>query len=351
MENELSFIERSLFVEKLLSGVFFFRSENNLYKIVTPTAETRTLAEYLALEASEKLKFDELITSSKLKEELNRTGIWTFEQDKKLEASEEVVEELQLSIYRNFLNTKAKEALKKRLKAVRKTIAAARTKKTSLDAMTLEAYHGMVRDRVMVGLSIYDLNGKPCYSPINFLKQDSFLLDQAYSCWLEEHIVYNYVRLLSKTNPWRTYWDTKIGSIFSRPDCDLNSFQRHMILYSNMYDNARKSHEPPTQEVMDDDDAFDGWLVSQRKEAEKDRQQKGADAITGQRGGEVFIVADKEDKDRIYDLNTHSNRMALKNKIAEVKTSQGTIEEQNLTDVKRELRRQMIDEMQTSRKR
>ena len=102
-----------------------------------------------------------------------------------------------------------------------------------------------------------------------------------------------------------------------------------------MYDNARQSPEAPPDEVFNDDDAFDGWSTIQRKEADKYRDQKNADKISGQKGGEIFMVTNREDAENIYDLNTHSDRMKVKNRLKEVKQAGGeVIHEHQLSDVK-----------------
>ncbi|HAI41453.1 MAG TPA: hypothetical protein DCM40_26740, partial [Maribacter sp.] len=59
--------EKSFIVEKLLSGVIFFRFDGQIYKIVSPTPEKRTLAEFLAKEAGEGLNYNQLITKEQLK--------------------------------------------------------------------------------------------------------------------------------------------------------------------------------------------------------------------------------------------------------------------------------------------
>jgi hypothetical protein len=129
----------------------------------------------------------------------------------------------------------------------------------------------------------------------------------------------------------------------------LNLFQRNIILFSKMYENARQSPEAPPDEVFEDDDAFDGWMAVQRKEADKDRSKKNADKISGQKGDEIFMVTGKEDKEKIFDLNDHNERMAIKSKLAEVKAAGGEeIRESQLSDVKMRLQKELA-EMVTNR--
>ena len=155
--------EKSTIVEKILSGVVFFRAREVIYKITSPTRETRGLADFLASEASQELNFSQLITKKELKETLNSKGIWTYEDDSKLKASEETIEEIQISVYKNFFNSKAKQSLKRRLDGLRKAISQANQKKSSLDSVTLESYFDFIKDRFIIGMSLYDLKNTKTY--------------------------------------------------------------------------------------------------------------------------------------------------------------------------------------------
>ena len=86
--------ERATVVEKLLSGVTFFRYSSKVYKIVNPTKEIRALGDFLATEASQELNFSQLITKEELKQTLHLKGIWTFEEDERLKESEKTIEEI-----------------------------------------------------------------------------------------------------------------------------------------------------------------------------------------------------------------------------------------------------------------
>lgn len=334
---------KSTIAEKLLSGVIFFRTRNILYKIITPTRETRGLADFLAQEAAQDLNFSQLITKEELKKVLNNKGIWTYEDDSKLKISEDSIEEIQISIYKNFFNSKAKNALKRRLIGLRKVIAQANEKKTSLENVTLEAYFDFIKDRFIIGMSLYDINNSKIYDAERFFEQDSLMLDKAYDAWMTEYSMFPYLREVSRTNPWKSYWDScQNNSVFGSSTSDLNIFQRNIILFSKMYDNARQSQETPPDEVFEDDDAFDGWMAVQRKNAEKSRAKNTADKISGQKGDEIFMVTGKEDKDTIFNLNDHNERMAIRTKLSEVKAAKGEeIQESQLSDVQMKLQREL----------
>lgn len=342
--------QRATIVEKLLSGVTFFRYRSKIYKIINPTKEVRALADFLATEASQELNFSQLMTKEQLKETLHVKGIWTYDQEEKLKASEETIEEIQISIYKNFFHTKAKASLKRRLEGLRKAISKASEKKSSLDNITLEAYFDFIKDRFIVGMSLYDVNDNNIYNADDFFDQDSLMLDKAYDAWISQYAIFPHLREVSRTNPWKSYWDScNNNDVFASFTSELNVFQRNIILFSKMYDNARQSQEVPPDDVFEDDDAFDGWMAVQRKEAKKSREKANADKIAGQKGDEVYMVTDRDDADSIYNLNDFNDRMHIRRRQKEVEKGAGEkIHEHQLTDVKMRLQKELA-EMVTNR--
>lgn len=339
-------------VERLISGTTFFRSEGKIYKLVRPTAEIRTLACFLADEAADELNFSQLVTDEKLAEVLDRRGIWTYQNDADLKVSQEAIEDMQIAVYKNFFNTKSKKAAKNRLAGIRKVIEEALSRRATFFHSTLESYHSFIRDRFVAAMSLYDINNNKVYDAATIFSQSSHMLDKAYSGYMSQYMISPHIREFARQGIWKSYWDSSGGvNVFGGSPADMTVFQRHLILYSKMYDNARQGMETPPDEVFEDDDAFDGWMAVQRKENEKKRAQKNADAITGQKGDEIFMVSSQEDSDKIYNLNDHSNKMKIKNRLKEVKSKGGEeIREDQLTDVKMKLRKELVEMVTGNRK-
>lgn len=339
-------------VDMLISGVVFFRYNKKIYKVHSPSSEMRTLANFLSSEASEELNFSQLLTKKQLSELYNQKGIWTYEDEEKLKVSQDSIEDLQIAVYKNFFDTRAKESVKRRLVGIRKVISEALMKKGVLFNSSLETYYAFIKDRFLAAIALYDVNNNRIYNPDSIFTENSFMLDKAHDAWLSQYDTMSDVRGLALKGPWRHHWDTcKSIDVFGVPKSDLNIFQKNIVLFSKMYDNARESMDSPPSEVFDDNDAFDGWMASQRKEADKKRSQRNADAITKQKGDEIFMVTSGEDKDKVFDLNSYNDKMTIKNKLNEVRAKGGEeIREGELSDVKMKLRKELAQMVTGNRK-
>ena len=114
-----------------------------------------------------------------------------------------------------------------------------------------------------------------------------------------------------------------------------------------MYDNAYQSMDCPSDEVFEDDDMFDGWMIDQRRNQEKQQKQKETDTLNNvpDKAQEVFVTAtSREDANKIYDMNTPTARKIIKQRAETIEASDGRVEAQSLLDTQIELRNQQREE-------
>ena len=104
--------------------------------------------------------------------------------------------------------------------------------------------------------------------------------------------------------------------------------------------------ECPSDDVFEDDDMFDGLMIDQRRTREKEHKQKELDYMQNipDKAQEVFVFApNREDADKIYDLNDTAGRMKIKQR-TEMIEKLGSVEAKDLPDTKMELRNQQMEE-------
>ena len=335
---------REFLVTKMLSGVSYFKTKDKIYKLSNPDSETRYLGEYLADLAGDDFKFKELMTREEVKDVLAQRNIWTPQDDNNLKEAEKNLEDFKVELFKNQFNAKAKKTLRNRIAGTNKAIGEASVRRDSLDHITIENYTEVIRDQFCVAMSIEDMDGERFYHPDKFFDQNSFLMESGYNIWRGELGLLQYCRELCKKDPWRSYWNSAAKeNVFGKPSSELTIAQRTMIVFTKMYDNARQSPDAPSDDVFDDDDMFDGWMLLQQREAKKKKEQKVADDIAGQKGDEVYMMANSsEDAQRIYGVNDLQNRMKVRNRQAQIQSAGGEIvKEDDLLDVKMKIQREL----------
>ena len=160
-------------------------------------------------------------------------------------------------------------------------------------------------------------------------------------------------RELSRTEPWRSIWNSgkKVDSIFGKPSVDFTAEQNMLVTWSSMYDSIAESSECPSDEVIEDDDALDGWLILQRRKREAQMGKSSAEKVIGNEkianAGEVFIMTGnkQEDMDRVAALNDPHIQAVKKSRFKALKDDGKPIEVQNLPDVRQDIKMESHNKM------
>jgi pyruvate dehydrogenase complex dehydrogenase (E1) component len=124
---------------------------------------------------------------------------------------------------------------------------------------------------------------------------------------------------------------------------NLTDDQRTLIGISQMYDRVYEHPECPNDDILEDDDALDGWMIIQKRKIEKDKKQQQIDSMNPKlkNAQEVFIMANNSNEaDEVVSLNSSESLNRMKSKINHVQKF-GFTEESQLPDVQIDLRNQL----------
>jgi len=343
---------KNLIVAQLMSGIKFFDIDGQRYKVISPSSEIKLLGEYVYQETLQSVKYDDLITRDKAQMLLNTLDIWRPKDDKDFEDLEKYRDDLKVQLYQALFKSETQKDIRKKLKRTDRILEKAIIKKNSLEHATVE-YHAFLTQRQFItALCILDENNQNIYKEKDFWLSDPYIFNNIINKMDQESVPVVEMREIARTEPWRSSWSMGKEKVFGISVKDFNDDQKTIVSLSKMYDNAYESMECPPDDVFADDDMFDGWMIYQRRQREKERKQQDLDRVAGKNAGnagEVFIVAESEqDVDRIQSLNDAGTRRQLQQKFNYIKSQDGTVKEKDLPDVKMDLRRQAAEQFKNS---
>jgi hypothetical protein len=112
-----------------------------------------------------------------------------------------------------------------------------------------------------------------------------------------------------------------------------------------MYDSIYESMETPSDNIIEDDYAIDGWFTVQRRKRDDDRKESEGNKMP--ESAEVFVpVSNKKEAQRVHDMNTQQGKQVIKSRMKDLE-QQGSLEEGQFSHVKQDLamkaNRQMFD--------
>lgn len=329
-----------IFYEKLLYRILQGRLRLKLGDLVLYIYEPsrEILEESLDIydEAYNKAYFGGIPIKSELIHTLVDNELWSPFDDREADKIEKEIEELKIQAYKNFFSSRQLSTIKMNLRMTERKLVRRRAKKMSLDHTSCEGVANFSRSVWIISNTTFFADG----NPYDWKKYTISAIMDKYN---EAQITAEQFRKIARTDPWRSMWSAgkKQSNIFGRPTCELTKDQLALCSYSTLYDNVFESHECPTDKIIEDDDCLDGWLISQRREAEKNKKQKERDDMIKnpkiKNSQEVFVMAkDQESANEIYALNDAMSRSIIKQRDAKIQ-AEGSLKFTQLDDVQQDI--------------
>jgi hypothetical protein len=266
-------------------------------------------------------------------------GIWSYDGDNTLKKLETQIEDTKAELYKNFLNPTKIKQLRKSLENYKKTMNRLYETRHSLDHITASGYSTWLKNQYILVHSLYDINDNKLFNDISQVDQN-ILNDMALIIG-QNNIDINIFRSIARSDTWRNYWSANKDYLFDKSTINWTDEQRTLVVLTKMYDSAHEHPECPPDNVFEDDDMFDGWMILQKRENEKNRNKNRADKMFDKKLGkaqEVYVMANsKEEAQNIYGLNDSNSMHIIKERNNLVMKAGSDVPETRLPDVQRNL--------------
>jgi len=346
-------IEKILY--RILLGYYYIYINDEQYKVVYPTIRIKYEAELLYEKMLEDNKFDKMyLNADEIKNYLHTNNIWLKNDDEKLKDCEKFLEDSKVNLYLNYSNEKMTTTNKKNISKAQKDLETLLSKKHSFDYLTIHEHATSVKNEFILMNSIYDQHNNLVFD----YHKDHILAYNDFQSFvreiLETSIKQHELRRVAKSDLWKSY---AVASKIEKDIIDMNDDYRHLIGLHKMYDNVRQHPECPSNEIIEDDDALDGWFIYQNRKAEKEKKKNSIMNKIGNKSkdaGEVFLITDDiKERDAIYALNDATARQNIKEIINTGKKLESTKENmkwQDIPFVQRDLRNQAQEKFKNHQK-
>lgn len=326
-------------VARLISGTTYCTVHGETYKLLLPSRIVRYEAERLYSDMLYRYSFEtDWLNKEKAKAVLIRQGVISLDIDKMISDSEKAQEDLKINLFENMFREGDTKIYRKTLDTVRGKYHEMLGKRHSLDYATVEGFCDLLKQHYLLVASVYTLDGQRVFEDFN--TADFYLADNIIAESNLQRISISALRELSRTEPWRGYWNVGKSAVFDTPLLDLNDDQRMLLSYSRMYDSIYDHPSAPTDEVIENDDLIDGWMIKQQRARDKDRKTSEVESLIGgihKDAQEMYVPVDNAAAaQRINDLNdTHGS--IVKAQRAAVIRAKGQVNELDLPDMQQEM--------------
>lgn len=270
-------------------------------------------------------------------------GIWNTETNKNLKMLEQKLDNLKVDLFQNFMIPSQTKNIRSNIKNTKNSINKIYVTKQSFLSNTLEGYASAIKNEYIICNTLYKDNELV----FNNQTSKSYILFNSLVQEIDKlMITTEQFKLLARDNIWRNYWNSSQNNqLFSTSIVNLTDEQRALVNISRMYDNVYEHPDCPSEAIISDDDALDGWMITQKRKNEAAKKQSIFDSSANQntkKAGEVFMMANsKEDVDSIMDMNTLEGKARLKEKLSYINQTGNTVNDSELPDVKRDIQQKI----------
>lgn len=265
--------------------------------------------------------YDECFESGSFSKEeladyLMEIGLWTQQQEEDYLKGFEDLQQMKMDYFEAFALETKRTKIKKAIDAKMHQLNIAFQKKIYLSEYTCE----YARDEAYAYYLFRDKD-----APFAFSRK-----------FLSSRMSEEDIRALYFDSTWRMIWGVSkdAKSIFGVSSNQLNDNQLSLLYWSKLYDNIGESMDAPSNAVMKDPLAVDGWFIKQAKKRETEDKKN---ALPDQNSGEVFVMASsqKEIKE-INSLNSAEGKQILKSRAKDL-AAKGSLDERQFSHVKQEI--------------
>lgn len=336
-------------LSRIIAGFLYIEHEDKLYVLKKPSSALKYRADLLYEQAYQDNLYSDWFLMQDVEYILVDNGVWRLQNNEVLKQIDKQLENLKVELYQNYIQPNKRKDIKKQISSMNMQKERILNVKHSLDQYTLEAYAGRIRNEFIIMNTLYYKNKKVFK---NKTKKSSVLLNNIASKIALSLPSISDIRELARSEMWKSYWSASgkthvfRGSVF-----DWTDEQRALVNLSKMFDSVYEHPECPPENIIDDEDALEGWMIVQKRKNEQSKSKQKTDNMLNsakmKKANEVFIMSNSaEETAEIINNNDPLARHRMKEKFSAIKSSDSEgISEAQLPDVQREL----IDQLNQKR--
>lgn len=334
--------DNDILLYRIITGLQFIEYNHSKYIVKPPSGTISYQANIIYHKTIEENMYSGWLMMGDTEIILTENGLWHPNNNMVISNLDKKIESLKIDLYENYMISNKRRDIKKQISITNKHKQKLLDTKHSLDSTTLEHYAARIKNEFVIINTLYTINNKRVF--VNKKQTQSEFLNGIIVSLSQLMPSIADIKRLARSELWKSYWGASQASktpIFKGIVSDWTDEQRALVNLSRMYDSIRDHSESPSDDIINDDDALDGWMLVQKRKAEKEKTKNKVDGMLSNKvknSSEVFIMADsKETEKEIFGLNDAVGMMKLNNKFNYVQKKGTEVVDSELPDVRMDI--------------
>lgn len=342
----MQYSEREHLINKIVSG-FTICNFNNIPVMVTePSLKDKVKAGIIYSKEYRVAELNGMLRENQMMDILIQNGQWSKSEEDELNRMPKMIEELKVELYNSYFHFKRQEGVRKSLDSLKFREVELIRKREEYKSLTCEGFALASKNKFLICSSTKNMDGNNFFVDgyENYNQQDVDLFMKEY---FSEKVDDSVIRELSKGEPWRSTWSAgKIeGSLFGMAASLLSPEQKMLIIWSKIYDSIYESPDCPPEEIINDNDCLDGWMIANSRKREQERKSehgyKPGDKFA--KHDEVFIMVENpDDVARVESMNSSSAIFRKQQRMNALQQSGGIIQDRDMPDAQQGMRQTLV---------
>lgn len=332
--------ERDFFISRIRCGYLRFRLDGEQYIFRAPTNDLAYEANEVYSDYYEDCINDGLITDDQTLSLLLEFKLWDDKKDELLTKKvPEYLENAKVEMWKSFHKTKEVETMRLYLNRAKEELVSLYETRHQFDYLSCHGAAIYARWQFIIERCVTLRDSSPDWDTVSV----SAILSAINSYAIEE----TQIRELARTDPWTTIWSVnrKNNNLFGIPSCDFSEDQKRLVCWSMLFENVAEAEESPSEELIEDDDCFDGWLINRRREQKKESDKDIVEKRIGKNGeaDEIYVpVGDDQTEtvpllspEMVLGMNNGMASQIMRSRINAIQNSDGgQLKEFDLPDMR-----------------
>jgi hypothetical protein len=309
-------------IHRIVSGYYYITIKDIRYKIKSPNLKIRYRAHsiYNTIIENNKYNTNYWLSDNEIQSLLLFNNIWDNSKQKELDDQNKLLNQTKVNLFLDYSNEKKRKIYKETLIQINSHINNLYDQKYYFNFLSLDFYAKSIENQYIILNMVYRDNKKI------LVDQDMDDIDMDFFNGIIQEVQRNSIDMdtmknIAKSQQWRNYWAAGKTKTLKGSSSSWTEEQLTLINLSQTYDSIREHMECPPEEIIQDNDALDGWMIHQNDKIEKEKKKQKIDdkyGLKNKKGDEVFILTDSvEETKEIFGLNTPENKHKI-NQIKEI---------------------------------
>lgn len=325
-------------IHRILSGKNIFSYNNSRYELHKPSLELKLQSDLIYHEAYENNLYNNFWLLEDIPNLAIEIGLLNYSYKQQLEKEEKRLENAKLELYKEYFDIKKRQKNKLNISRIKKEHTNLYNSIHYLDYLSLEHFCEKIKNEFLISKTLYFSHNLELVFGDNI----EYSLFNNIMSEISNHIIQiDVYKEIARHEYWKNLWSNNRFKILDEPVNQWSDEQKTLFNISFMYEKIYEHPECPGDEIIKDDDALDGWMIHQKRENLKQKQEKGVDNILSDKvrnSAEVFLMAPSDQQAQsITELNSEQSLRTMKQKIDFVKSQSGPVKEAQLPDVKQKI--------------